>query len=98
MFSSLPFLLNTVLPDFLNAAPLSPLCSASRIQHDRMTGLANKIPQLTKTEYINLVNEAIYWLRQPEVQEETMACALAARSGHILGWISPSKDPQLTED
>uniref|UniRef100_A0A3B3QGI7 Uncharacterized protein n=1 Tax=Paramormyrops kingsleyae TaxID=1676925 RepID=A0A3B3QGI7_9TELE len=63
-----------------------------------MTSLHKKMPPLTEAEYQGLVKEAIYWLQQPEVQEDPVARNLAAHTGEMLGRISPTKDTFFAEE
>lgn len=46
--------------------------------HNRMTGLRKKMPQVTPAEYSTLINEAGYWLQQPEIREDPAASVLLA--------------------
>ncbi|XP_072569959.1 uncharacterized protein [Paramormyrops kingsleyae] len=54
-----------------------------------MTDLHNNSPQQAEDQRIGLLQEVIYWLSQPEVQEDPAARDLASRSGDLLSEAPP---------
>ncbi|XP_048858552.1 uncharacterized protein LOC125726163 [Brienomyrus brachyistius] len=63
----------------------------------RITELQRKTSTLTEADYHSLVEEPIYWLQQPEVQEDSAACTLAAHRGSP-GEYFPAKYPFFAEE
>lgn len=58
----------------------------------------DKTRPLTEAEYSALVSDAVYYLQQPEVQEDPKARALVIHTGDILRGISLSEDLFLAEE
>ncbi|XP_023675721.1 uncharacterized protein [Paramormyrops kingsleyae] len=54
-----------------------------------MTDLYNNSPQQAESQRIGLLQEVIYWLSQPEVQEDPVARDMASRSGDLLSEAPP---------
>ncbi|XP_072557687.1 uncharacterized protein [Paramormyrops kingsleyae] len=62
---------------------------------DRMTDLFHKTPQIGEAEFLDLTEEVLYWLTQPEVQEDPLLRAIASRSRDVLEQMSLPGDAHL---
>lgn len=57
-----------------------------------MTDLQDDSPQQAESQQIGLLQEVIYWLHLPEVQEDPVALDLASWSRTLLSEMSPTGD------
>lgn len=74
--------------------PQTSVCALGAL----VTKLHEKMPLISKAEYMDLASEVVYWLQQPEVLEAPTAFALATRTGNIMESLSLFEDTHLVDE